>query len=422
VDGTGLALNAPGPVAPTTGVQPGGPSMATLRMAAAGLRQFPTLAADAPRTPLERMVVGFTGLLRGAGLRIPLGSSVAFAESLGKTGVASRSHVYWCGRATLLSKPEDIPTYDRVFTAFWDGMVIANGSPTIEEKMSVAFDDMPEGDSEDDSHNEDDDEDDGETQAVRFSTVEVLHAKDFASYSHDDFVEAQRIISALRFVGSPRRSRRLRRSAGNRPTRRPDVRRTVRHALRTDGTPVQRRYLEPSQRPRRLVLLLDVSGSMDSYARALIRFGQAAVIGRGRVEVFAMGTRLTRLTRELGSRDPDVAIAAAAKRVVDWSGGTRLGEGLQRFNDQWAIRGMGRGAIVVILSDGWDRGDPLVLGAQMERLHRVTHRLIWVNPLKAGAGYAPLARGMAAALPHLDEFVEGHSLDSLTNLARLVAR
>jgi uncharacterized protein len=171
-----------------------------------------------------------------------------------------------------------------------------------------------------------------------------------------------------------------------------------------------------------LVLVLDVSGSMESYARALLRFGQAAVVGRGRVEVFALGTRLTRLTRELSSRDPDRALEQAATRVIDWSGGTRLGEGMREFNDRWAIRGMGRGAVVVVLSDGWDRGDPLVLGEQMERLKRVTFRLVWVNPLKAAPGYAPLARGMAAALPHVDEFIEGHSLASLTELAHIVSR
>lgn len=174
-------------------------------------------------------------------------------------------------------------------------------------------------------------------------------------------------------------------------------------------------------RPRRIVLVVDVSGSMESYARALLRFAQAAVVGRGKVEVFALGTRLTRLTRELSSRDPDLALEQAAKRVVDWSGGTRLGDGIKEFNDRWAVRGMARGAIVVILSDGWDRGDPEVLGAQMQRLHRVTHRIVWVNPLKAAPGYAPLARGMAAALPYVDEFIEGHSLASLERLATVVA-
>jgi uncharacterized protein len=398
--------------------------MATLRMLNAGMRQFPTLAATQTPTGPDRMAVAFSRLLRSCGLALPLGSTVAYAEALAQVGVQSRLGVYWAGRATLVRRPEDIATYDRVFAAFWDGFVISNGTPAVEEKLTVGFDELPDADEENSEDNDDDDDDneDGETQAIRYSRIELLGTKDFAAYTHDDFAEAQRIISALRFIGSPRRSRRLRSSPGNRPTRRPDVRRTVRAALRTDAVPMRRSFLEPAERPRRLVLLLDVSGSMESYARALMRFGQAAVIGRGRVEVFALGTRLTRLTRELNSRDPDVAIAAAAKRVVDWSGGTRLGEGVRQFNDQWAIRGMGRGSIVVVLSDGWDRGDPAVLGAQMERLHRVTHRLIWVNPLKAGPGYAPLARGMAAALPHVDEFVEGHSLNSLADLARLVAR
>jgi uncharacterized protein with von Willebrand factor type A (vWA) domain len=169
-----------------------------------------------------------------------------------------------------------------------------------------------------------------------------------------------------------------------------------------------------------LVLLLDVSGSMEPYARALVRFVHAAVAGRQKVEAFALGTRLTRITRELSSRDPDLALRAAATRVVDWSGGTRLGEGMRRFNDDWGQRGMARGAIVVILSDGWDRGDPELLGEQMARLHRVAHRVIWVNPLKVTPGYAPLARGMAAALPHVDGFVEGHSIAAMEDLAALI--
>jgi uncharacterized protein with von Willebrand factor type A (vWA) domain len=180
--------------------------------------------------------------------------------------------------------------------------------------------------------------------------------------------------------------------------------------------------VEPGERPRRLILLCDVSGSMDAYSRALLRFLHAAVVSRGRVEAFALGTRLTRLTRDLSSHDPDAAISAAARHVVDWSGGTRLGEGLRRFNDEWGVRGMARGAIVVIMSDGWDRGDPELLAEQMERLHRVAHRIVWVNPLKASPGFAPLARGMAAALPYVDEFVEGHSLASLETLAEVVAR
>jgi uncharacterized protein with von Willebrand factor type A (vWA) domain len=200
------------------------------------------------------------------------------------------------------------------------------------------------------------------------------------------------------------------------------VRRTVRRSLRSGGEPVERLHVGPSERPRRIVLLCDVSGSMEPYARALVRFLHAAVVGRNRVEAFALGTRLTRITRELSSRDPDVAVAAAAQRVADWSGGTRIGEGLREFNDRWGVRGMARGAVVVILSDGWDRGEPALLAEQMARLHRIAYRVVWVNPLKATPEYAPLARGMAAALPFVDEFVEGHSIAALEDLVAVIAR
>jgi uncharacterized protein with von Willebrand factor type A (vWA) domain len=170
------------------------------------------------------------------------------------------------------------------------------------------------------------------------------------------------------------------------------------------------------------VLLLDVSGSMEPYARALLRFAHATVAARGvaRVEVFTLGTRLTRVTRELGDRDPDAALGAAATVVADWSGGTRLGTGLEEFNDRWGARGTARGAIVVVLSDGWDRGDPQHLADAMRRLSRVAHRVVWANPLKASPGYAPLARGMAAALPYVDDFVEGHSIVALERLAAVI--
>jgi uncharacterized protein with von Willebrand factor type A (vWA) domain len=170
------------------------------------------------------------------------------------------------------------------------------------------------------------------------------------------------------------------------------------------------------------VLLLDVSGSMEPYAREFIRFLHTAVISRASVEAFALGTRLTRMTRDLATRDPDAAITAAARRVVDWSGGTRLGDTLRCFNDEWGVRGMARGAVVVILSDGWDRGDPAQLSREMARLQRVAHRIVWVNPLKASPGYVPLAQGMAASLPFIDEFVEGHSLQALELVAAAIGR
>ncbi|MEM1331904.1 MAG: VWA domain-containing protein, partial [Actinomycetota bacterium] len=253
---------------------------------------------------------------------------------------------------------------------------------------------------------------------LRWSSTELLRYKDFAAYDDDELLQATALMSRLRLIGSPRTSLRL--GPSRQPTRRPDVRRTMRAAMRSGGEPVRRHHRRRRTRLRRLVLLVDVSGSMEPYARALIRFVHAAVVGRQKVEAFALGTRLTRITRELGSRDPDIALSAAAERVVDWSGGTRLGDGLRRFNDDWGVRGLARGAIVVVLSDGWDRGDPEQLGEQMERLRRVTHRLIWVNPLKVTPGYAPLARGMAAALPHVDDFVEGHSIAALEELCERI--
>jgi len=170
-----------------------------------------------------------------------------------------------------------------------------------------------------------------------------------------------------------------------------------------------------------VVIIADISGSMAPYSRPLLRYAHAAVSGRTKVEAFALGTRLTRLTRELDTRDPDDALRRAADSVEDWSGGTRLGEGLSQFNDQWGTKGMARGAVVVLLSDGWDRGDPQELAAEMARLARVAYRIVWVNPLKASEGYAPLARGMAAALPYVDDFIEGHSLDSLEQLSLVLS-
>ncbi|MGE3620270.1 MAG: VWA domain-containing protein [Acidimicrobiia bacterium] len=258
----------------------------------------------------------------------------------------------------------------------------------------------------------------GPVARARWSAREVLRARDFATLTPSELAEVHRIVAGLRLTGGSRPSRRRRPVRG--PRGAVDAARTARAALRTGGEPLRLARTGPSTRPRPLVLLCDVSGSMEPYARALVRFAQAAVRARRRVEVFALGTRLTRLTRELSARDPDAALAAAAAAVADWAGGTRLGETLRAFNDEWGVRGTARGATVVVLSDGWDRGDPALLAEQMARLRRVAHRLVWVNPLKATEGYEPSARGMAAALPWLDEFVEGHSLAALEDLAEVL--
>jgi uncharacterized protein with von Willebrand factor type A (vWA) domain len=202
-----------------------------------------------------------------------------------------------------------------------------------------------------------------------------------------------------------------------------DPRRTVRESLRRVGEPVRLERRRRRVRPRRLVLLLDVSGSMTPYADALLRFAHAAVRRRpGLTEVFTIGTRLTRVTRGLRHRDPDAALRAAGAAIPDWHGGTRLADTLRAFLDRWGRRGTARGAVVVILSDGWERGDPAALAEQLDRLSRLAYRLVWVNPHRGKSGYAPLAGGMAAALPFLDHFVAGHSLAALEELVGVIAR
>jgi len=371
---------------------------------------------DLVASPAE-IAVAFTQILRGLGLSVPTSCTHTFAAALCETGLGDRDTTYWAGRSTLVRRMEDIALYDRAFAVFFEGRR-SNGDDAIDEPVSITI----AVDTDDDSTDGDDDADgsDDEVIELRFSATEILRHKDFADYSPDELSQSQELMSHLRLIGAPRSS--LRRGPTSRRTSTPDIRRTVRSAIRAGGEPIERHHLAPTPRLRRLVLLLDVSGSMEPYARALLRFVHAAVAGRQKVEAFTLGTRLTRITRELTSRDPDVAVRAAGQRVADWSGGTRLGTGLRQFNDEWGVRGLARNSIVVILSDGWDRGEPEELGAEMERLQRITHRLIWVNPLKVTPGYAPLARGMAAALPYVDHFVEGHSVAAMEELTRVIAQ
>lgn len=366
---------------------------------------------------VETVAVVMARTLRGLGVATPPDASVAYASALAEVGVARRSSAYWAGRATLVRRPEDIPAYDRAFAAVFEPSLpgLADGATPEPESvtMLVDTDDEP-------APGPDGPEVDGATLALRWSDKEVLRTKDFARCTAVELAEAHRLMADLRLVGARRPSRR------SRPTRRHrgplDLGATTRRALHTGGEPMDRVHRRAGDRPRRIVLLCDVSGSMEAYARALVRFAHVAVTGRAQVEVFTLSTRCTRITRELRSHDPDAALDAVAGVVDDWSGGTRLGEGLRTFNDTWGLRGLARGAVVVILSDGWDRGDPAVLGEQVRRLQRVAHRLVWVNPLKARPGFEPVARGMAAALPHVDELVEGHSLASLAALAEVIAR
>lgn len=365
-----------------------------------------------------RVAVAFSRLLRDAGVAVPGGAVTGFAAALAAVGLEDRDRAYWAGRVTLLTAPEDVPAFDAAFAAFFgaaDRPAVASAVERI--PVTLVVDD---GDDGDDAGGSGGDGPDGPTLAVRFSRREVLRHQDLATCTPDELAEAFRLMARVRLGGAHRRSRRYRPGASRRG--RADLRRTVRSALRAGGEPVRPARREPATRPRRVVLLVDVSGSMEPYARALLRFAHSAVAGRRHVEAFTLGTRLTRVTRELSSHDPDAALRAATGSVQDWAGGTRLGDGIAEFASTWGVRGMARGAVVVVLSDGWERGDATLLAESLARLQRVAHKVVWVNPLKASPGYAPLAAGMAAALPHVDEFVAGHSLASLEDLVAVIAR
>ncbi len=369
------------------------------------------MATAAPDIDIDRLVAGFVHTLRRGGLEVTIGQSGLFREALDVVGLASGLDVYWAGRSTLVAKQEHVPMYDAMFLAFFHHNT--SGFRMRFDDVVQMLSDSLDGDNDADSDGNDDDE-----PALQFSQAERLHEKDFGDFEDAELAEAERVMSALRVQPARRRSKRRRRA---RRGDTPDLRRTVRAAMRRAGEPIELATTKPGEKTRRLVLLLDVSGSMERYARVLIRFAHTAVAGRGSVEVFALGTRLTRITRQLASRDPEIAVATAAGVVEDWSGGTRLGDSIDGFVREWGIRGMARGAIVVVLSDGWDRGDPTTMSESMERLHRLAHKVIWVNPLKAGPGYEPTAQGMAAALPYVDEFLEGHCLRSVTELAAAIA-
>jgi len=356
--------------------------------------------------------VAFGRILRGAGLRAGTDRLVEFARALEELDAGRRDDVYWAGRVTLVSRPEEIETYDRAFELFWDrgGKV----RPRPKSRLPIP---QPEKSVMPPKKTVERNERGEEAVRLRYSPVEVLRTKDFALYSPEEFAELYRLLADLRLSGALKRSRRLEPAHRGRH----DPRRTMRSAMRTGGETVRHRLRKARVRPRRVVLLCDVSGSMAPYSRALLRFLHAGVISTSRLEAFSMGTRLTRITKELATRDPDQALRQAAGVVKDISGGTRLGDAMKEFVDRWGQRGMARGAVVVILSDGWDTGDVNVLAEQMRRLQRLAYRVIWVNPLKSAPGYQPLAAGMAAALPHVDVFLSGHNFESLEELAGAIA-
>ncbi len=369
----------------------------------------PTSAA-APDTVL----LGFARALRAAGLPVTADRSQTFLRAVSRVGLGDRRATYWAGRATMCTGPEDFTPYDKVFAAwFLDDGSGPSGSPRA---AAPPLSQAPLG--EEDPSVGEAGEDEADLLRVAASDSEVLRHRDIATL---DAAERARLADLFaRLAPAPPRRVSYRR----RPARRGvvDTHATLRLTLTRMGEPVEIARRSRSTRTRRTVLLVDVSGSMSTYADALLRLAhRIAVTHRaGDTEVFSVGTRVTRLTRALRLRDADRALVAAGETVPDWSGGTRLGESLKVFLDRWGQRGMVRGAVVVVFSDGWERGDASVLGAQMGRLHRLAHRVVWVNPHKGVAGYQPVQQGMAAALPHVDDFVAGHSLAAFQEVLRVI--
>jgi hypothetical protein len=358
-------------------------------------------------------ILGLVHLLRRAGVTVPTGQVLAFTRAAALLAPADTVDLYWAGRAVLISHREDLPVYDAVFRALFAGGVLSAATEDVLVELRVA---APERGVVEGARAGDDETPSG-IGAVA-SDVELLRHRRFDRAS-DEELRAMRDLMARIHLSVPRRLTRRTHAVARGPV--PDLRRSLRHAVRTDGEILRRAWRRRRRQPRRLVLVLDVSGSMAGYARALLQFAFAARRPAATVEVFCFGTQLTRVTRDLARGDADHALAAAADRVVDWEGGTRIGESLATLTRTYGRLGLLRGAVVVICSDGLERGDPVVLAEQMARLGRFAHRIVWVNPLKGDARYEPVQRGMQAALPHIDRLVSGHDLASLDELAGVLS-
>jgi hypothetical protein len=379
---------------------------------------------------LDAAVVDFRRRLAARHVDVVPARSMVAIRALQVLDERSREQMYWALRASLISRAEDIPGFDLEFDLFWHSVEPALQSDTpADHTPSGPRENLPSSSPSPESGSEDGgsaaataDEEPAEADqtGVVASPYERLGSLDFTSYSREDMLAARRLMWQLAGRLPQRRSRRLQSSSG--PGHRLDVRGTLRTALRTDTELMHRAWRAPRTVQRPLVLLVDVSGSMSGYAVPLLLFGQAAIRHVRSAEAFTFGTRLTRVTPHLRRGSAEAAFRRATRAVVDWSGGTRIGESLRAFNHEWGGRGMAAGALVVIASDGWERGDPARLAVELGRLHRLSHALIWINPLAGDAGYQPLVRGMAAALPHVDGFQAANNLHSLQELVERLGR
>lgn len=391
----------------------------------------------------------FGRLLWESGINVGPRQMLELSDALNLIDITNRDDFYYTLKCYLLSKHEQEPIFNQMFNYYWfirdkPRKEDAQGAIRREEKqmrlppserkrlaeqlnssemrrelrkeMHQTERKRREGTNKDDDKNYDEDE--GNPQGLAYSAFEQLRKKDFENFTWDEVQEAKRLMSEMHW------------NLGMRPTHRktpahsgayPDMRRIIRRNLKYGAEMIELTWRETKHKPRPLVIICDISGSMSLYSRLLLHFIHTISNGLQNVEAFVFGTRLTRITRQLKRRDVDDAIRDVSKSVQDWSGGTRIGDALHYFNHRWAKRVLGRGAVVLIISDGWDRGDAPVLKAEMDRLQHSSHRLIWLNPLLGSPDYRPLTIGMKTALPFIDDFISAHNLDSLITLGNLLS-
>jgi uncharacterized protein with von Willebrand factor type A (vWA) domain len=368
----------------------------------------------------------FGRLLRALGLKISAGQLSDLARALTLIDITNRQDFYYASRGLLVTNPNDFERFDQAFDLFWSGAskwLLSLGltrhlrQPEAGEQpvdspdpiLAPGQDDQPVGE-EKDQDGEVELTDELETGAL-YSPVELLHHKNFAAFSEEEKRIVRQAMAKLIWQFNARQTRRLRRTS--KQTRYIDLRGSIRANTNNGGEIIQLRWRRRKKKPRPLVVICDISGSMDSYSRLFLHFIHSLSRDVRHVEAFAFGTRLTHLTPALRHSDVDTAVDKISHLVLDWSGGTRIGESLKIFNYRWARRVLGWGATVIIISDGWERGDLNLLDREMDRLSRSVHRLIWLNPLAGSPDYQPLVGGMQTVLPYCDEFLPLHNLHSL---------
>jgi hypothetical protein len=377
-----------------------------------------------PGGNLLQHTLAFGFLLREMGIAVSPGQMLDLVGALDERVLLRREDFRAAARCTLIVRREDLPLFDAAFEFYWrtqgesdlENALMMSVLPQIKvprrqlrlpRRQPPPEEDAPPADQEEKL----------EIQ-LTYSQGELLRSKDFGQFSYEEVQAAKELMRKMRWRVEQRPTRRKQAARRGHVL---DLRRTLRQNMRYGGEPITLAWRETRSEPRPLVVLCDISGSMERYSRILLQFVHTFASAYGHVEAFVFGTRLTRITRQLRHKDIDDAVSAVAKQVLDWSGGTRIGDAVKEFNFRWGRRVLGHGPVVLLISDGWDRGDPTLLSREMDRLQRSCHRLIWLNPLLGQANYQPLTLGMQAALPFVDDFLPVHNLNSLEQLGKHLA-